>query len=77
MFLRIINYAVKLLIVVFGILILFGIILKTMDTNMRIVFGIVFILFGIYRLTIYYSKEKKYRFMDYGDDYYEDDDDIK
>ncbi len=77
MFLRIINYAVKILIVVFGILILFGIILKTMDTNMRIVFGIVFILFGIYRLTIYYSKEKKYRFMDNGDDYYEDDDDIK
>jgi uncharacterized Tic20 family protein len=66
--LRIINYTVKILIIVFGVLILTGVILKPIDTQMRIVFGIVFILFGIYRLTIYYSKDKKYRFMDEEDD---------
>ncbi|MBX3044656.1 MAG: hypothetical protein KIT33_05785 [Candidatus Kapabacteria bacterium] len=65
---RIINYSIRGLIVVLGILIATGVILEDFDTQMRIVFGSVFILFGLYRLTMYYSQEKRYKFLDEEDD---------
>ncbi len=65
---RIINYSVRGFIVLLGILIATGVILEEFDVQMRIVFGLVFILFGIYRLTMYYTQEKRYKFLDEQDD---------
>ncbi|MDX9790805.1 MAG: hypothetical protein WC313_01535 [Candidatus Kapaibacterium sp.] len=68
MLMRIINYSVRGFIVLLGILIATGVILEEFDVQMRIVFGLVFILFGIYRLTMYYTQEKRYKFLDEQDD---------
>lgn len=68
MFLRILNYGIKSFIIIFGILIISGVILDELDTQMRIVFGAVFILFGLYRLTMYYTREKRYKFMNEEED---------
>ena len=65
---RILNYSIRSLIVILGVLIVSGVILKQIDIQMRIVFGIVFILFGIYRLTIYYMQEKRYNLMEEEDE---------
>lgn len=65
---RIINYGIRSVIVILGILIITGVILDQMDSQMRIVFGSVFILFGLYRLTMYYTQEKRYKFLDEEDD---------
>lgn len=63
MILRIINYAVRILIVVIGILLLSGFILSEIEPQFRITVGIVFILFGLYRISLLYSQEKRYKFM--------------
>lgn len=68
MLMRIINYGIRSVIVILGILIITGVILDQMDSQMRIVFGSVFILFGLYRLTMYYTQEKRYKFLDEEDD---------
>lgn len=65
---RIINYSVRGFIVILGILIATGVILNEIDSQMRLVFGAVFILFGVYRLTMYYTQEKRYKFMDEEED---------
>lgn len=61
---KIINYTLKILIIILGILIITGVILKQIDLQQRIVFGAVFILFGVYRLIIYYSQDKRYKSLD-------------
>jgi hypothetical protein len=66
--LKIINYIVRSFIVVLGILIITGVIFNEFDPQMRIVFGVVFILFGIYRLTMYYTQEKRYKILDEEED---------
>lgn len=68
MLLKIINYIVRSFIVVLGILIITGVIFNEFDPQMRIVFGVVFILFGIYRLTMYYTQEKRYKILDEEED---------
>jgi ABC-type nickel/cobalt efflux system permease component RcnA len=45
---------------VLGILLLSGIILEQADPQLRIMMGVVFILFGIYRLVQYRGKRKNY-----------------
>jgi hypothetical protein len=49
---------------VIGILLLSGILLPTLDIQMRIMAGSIFVLFGIYRLSMYYTQQKRYKFMD-------------
>jgi len=66
--LRILNYLVRGLIVVIGILLLSGILLGELETQFRIMIGIIFVLFGSYRLAILYSQERRYKFMDRQDD---------
>lgn len=63
MILRIINYAVRILIVVIGILLLSGLILSEIEPQFRITVGIVFTLFGLYRISLLYTQEKRYKFM--------------
>jgi len=66
--LRIINYAVRILIVVIGILLLSGFILSEIEPQFRITVGIVFTLFGLYRISLLYTQEKRYKFMREEDD---------
>jgi len=61
--LRIINYSVRILIVLIGILLLSGLILNEIEPQFRIMAGLVFILFGIYRISLLYTQEKRYKFM--------------
>ena len=68
MILRIINYAVRILIVVIGILLLSGFILSEIEPQFRITVGIVFTLFGLYRISLLYTQEKRYKFMREEDD---------
>lgn len=56
------------MIVILGLLIITGTIFEQMDTQMRIVFGVVFILFGIYRLIMYYTQERRYKFLEENDE---------
>lgn len=63
MILRIINYSVRILIVLIGILLLSGLILNEIEPQFRIMAGLVFILFGIYRISLLYTQEKRYKFM--------------
>ena len=63
MILRIINYGVRIIIVVIGILLLSGLILGDIDPQFRIIVGIVFVLFGLYRISLLYTQEKRYKFM--------------
>lgn len=56
----IINYTIRGLIVIVGLLILFGgIVLPQVDAKANTVFGIVFILFGLYRIAMYYTAQKR------------------
>jgi len=59
--LNIINYSIRGLIVVIGILLLSGIILSEIESQFRVMVGIIFVLFGSYRLLSYYMQNKKYR----------------
>lgn len=63
MILRIINYGVRIIIVVIGILLLSGLILDEIEPQFRITVGIVFLLFGLYRISLLYTQEKRYKFM--------------
>jgi len=66
--LQIVNYTVRSLIVIIGILILSGILLPEFDFHTRVVFGSVFVFFGIYRLIMFYSQNKRYRIEEDSDD---------
>ena len=75
-FSKALNYGIKGLIVVVGILLLSGVIYsETADPAMQRLFGVVCILYGIYRIVIYRTKTKTYNFSN--DDREEDDDEKK
>ena len=58
----ILNYTVRGLIVLLGVLLFFGVIVPPQaDTAMVRVFGVVFILFGLYRIATYYTAQKRSR----------------
>ncbi|MFH1049694.1 MAG: hypothetical protein V1779_02050 [bacterium] len=63
MLVHIINYSIRALIIVLGIVMLSGV-LSSADWNPTFlkIMGIVFILFGTYRIIIYYSQVKRYNF---------------
>lgn len=63
--LHIINYIVRIAIIVIGIIFVSGIVAPpNSDTTLFRVMGGVFILFGIYRIAIYRMKYKEYNFRD-------------
>jgi hypothetical protein len=61
--LHIINYIIKIAIIIIGIIFISGIIpAPNSDTTMLRVMGGVFILFGVYRIVLYRMKYKEYNF---------------
>ncbi len=63
MFLHVINYIVRISIVAIGVVLVSGVLFKGKDNSeMFTVMGIVFILFGLYRIVIYRMKSKQYDF---------------
>ena len=67
--LKIINYITRILIVIIGIVFTSGLIVPADGDVTRFrVMGIVFILFGIYRIAIYRMKTKQYDFKTNKDD---------
>jgi predicted phage tail protein len=64
MLLNIINYAVRIIIIILGLLLLSGVLVPrgmgAEQLTMLRVMGAVFILFGIYRLITYHSTRKRY-----------------
>lgn len=60
---NIVNYAIKICIILIGILLLFGVFTpKNGDTTFTNVMGVIFILFGIYRIILYRMKTQQYDF---------------
>lgn len=60
---QIINYSIRVMIVVIGILLVTGVFSSPeWDVSFIRIMGIVFILFGGYRIIIYRSQLKRYRF---------------
>jgi len=60
---HIINYIVKIMIIIIGLILISGIIpITNEDTTLFRIMGGVFILFGVYRLAIYKMKYKEYNF---------------
>jgi len=58
----IINYGVRILIILLGIVLLSGVFMpEGSDPTMMMIFGIVFILFGFYRLALYRANRKRYK----------------
>ncbi len=56
----IINYGIRSLIILFGLLLLTGVVAPPQtDTAMLRVFGVIFILFGSYRIATYYTAQKR------------------
>ncbi|MFP4370148.1 MAG: hypothetical protein ACLFR2_11255 [Candidatus Kapaibacterium sp.] len=70
-FLKVLNYGIRGLIVLIGILLVSGLFkpVGAPESFVRIM-GIIFILFGIYRLIIYRTQHKRYNFTDHLDDKY-------
>lgn len=62
MTLDIIQYLIKGVIVIFGVVIFFNIFELDMPENTRKVIGLIVVLFGVYRLVIYKMKKRKYEF---------------
>jgi hypothetical protein len=62
MLLNIINYAVRGLIVLIGILLFFGVLTPDYrgDALPLKVVGVVFVLFGVYRIVMYYTAQQRY-----------------
>lgn len=57
-----INYLIKFVIIAFGIVIFFNIVELDLPDTTRQVLGVIVILFGIYRIVIFRSKQSQYRF---------------
>lgn len=67
--LHIINYIIRGLIVVIGILLVTGILSSSQwDESFLKIMGIIFILFGIYRIILYRHQVRKYNLMEGEDD---------
>jgi hypothetical protein len=57
----IINYGIRILIILLGLIFVSGYLApEGADPTMMRVFGVVFVLFGIYRLLLYRANKKKY-----------------
>jgi hypothetical protein len=55
------NYATRGMVVLIGLIWVAGIVpLVRYDTNLRM-FGVVFILFGVYRLATFYTQQMEYK----------------
>lgn len=69
MLMHIINYTVRAIILLLGILMVSGVFSSEQwdDTFLKVM-GVVFILFGIYRIVLYINQTKKFKY------YVEDDD---
>jgi predicted RND superfamily exporter protein len=66
--LLIVNYAARGMVVLVGVLWVSGLIPATAaDANVRM-FGVVFILFGVYRLATFYTQQLEYRHHQRDDD---------
>lgn len=63
MLLHVINYAVRGLIIVVGLILISGIFIPDTNENKFLtqVMGAVFIIWGIYRIVLYKSNYKKYQ----------------
>ncbi|MBI4549287.1 MAG: hypothetical protein HY707_15010 [Ignavibacteriae bacterium] len=63
--LRIVSYTTASLILVLGIIILFGFFLPSyVPSDFRIMLGIVMVLYGIYRVSILWIKQRSERHYD-------------
>ena len=62
MFNDILNYGIRIIIIVLGILIFFDFFnIAHGDTKMIHAVGVIMILFGVYRIISYYSASKRYK----------------
>jgi len=60
---HVINYSIRVLIIILGVIMVSGILSNpNWDPSFVRIMGIVFILFGVYRIIIYYSQVKRYNF---------------
>ena len=59
--LTIINYITRIIIIVVGILFIFGVFTPNNKTDIPTIIGIICIIFGTYRLIIYKIKSKEYK----------------
>ncbi len=58
----VINYGIRILIILLGLLFVSGYIMpEDSDPTMMRVFGAVFVLFGFYRLALYRANKKRYK----------------
>ena len=61
MLMHIINYVIRAMVIMVGILLLSGILLpQNFDSSFINIMGVIFILFGAYRIITYYSQVKRY-----------------
>lgn len=58
-FFDIFGYIVSIIVILVGLAMIFGLILSQTHTNYRILFGIVLLLYGIYRSVTIRLKQKK------------------
>ncbi len=69
MLLIIINYTVRGGIIVLGVLLIAGVIdFGDSDRTLMRAFGVICVLFGIYRISIYRMQQKKYSFLEEEED---------
>ncbi|MCL5992305.1 MAG: hypothetical protein M1419_09435 [Bacteroidetes bacterium] len=63
MFSKILNYGIRALIIIIGILMVTGVVYipNSGNNSIIVVFGIIFILFGFVRIYMYYSSTKRYQ----------------
>ncbi len=62
MYSNILNYSVRGAMVVFGLLMVFGVFTAPrQDPSLMRMMGIVMILFGVYRMAMYYTKQQQRR----------------
>lgn len=58
----IINYSIRILIILLGLVFVSGLLMpEGSDPTMMRVFGVVFVLFGFYRLALYRANRKRYK----------------
>lgn len=68
MFSKIVNYAVRILLILLGVaMVAATFVVKFEDKTLIIVFGVITSLFGVYRLVMYRMQSARYKFY-YGED---------